>query len=203
MKKAMILIAVAGAASVAAGQGPAVTGFTGGSPFAIFFGGSTGDVVGLRFTADVDMTVTDLGVANDMSDGVLDSAHMVGLWRNSDQALLASVSVDSTGTAVGDFFYESIAGVNLTAGNTYTIGAMYTATDNDFYISSPASVSLDGISATNGVFPASGDQGFVFPTSDSTNLGRFGANFIWRPVPAPASMALLGLGGLVATRRRR
>lgn len=206
MKNALILVGVAtlaGVASVATAQGPAITGFTGGSAFNIFYGSSTGDMIGLRFTADTAMTVTSLGVADDPSDGVLDSAHMVGLWRNSDQALLASVLVDSTGTLLSGFYYETVAGVNLVAGGQYTIAAMYTATDSDSYTSGPSSVSLDGISSTNGVFPSIGDLGFVFPTEDSLNLGRFGANFIWRVIPAPSSFALLGLGGLVATRRRR
>ena len=202
MKKALVALICAGTASVAMAQGAAVTDFTGGSPFGIYYGASTGDVVGFRFTADVDMLVTDLGVLLDPGDGVLDSAHMVGIWRNSDMSLLASTSVDATGTLMNGFLYESIAPVALSAGGEYTIGAMYTADDNDSYISSPSTLTTNGISNTNGVFPAAGDLGFVYPEGDSTNLARLGGNFIWE-VPAPGSLALLGLGGLAAVRRRR
>ena len=69
-----------------------VSGFTGGSgPFGAFYGDSTedGDVVGFSFTADVNLTVTDLGILNEPGDGILDSAHMVGLWDATTQALLA------------------------------------------------------------------------------------------------------------------
>ncbi|MEM8679107.1 MAG: PEP-CTERM sorting domain-containing protein [Planctomycetota bacterium] len=118
---------------------------------------------------------------------------MVGVWRNSDQALLASTSVDASGTLIGDFYYEAIAPVMLSAGTGYTLGAMYTADDNDSYISSPGSVVLDQISATNGVFPAAGDLGFTYPSEDSTNLARFGANAIWSVVPEPSGMLLLSL----------
>ncbi|MEQ8316774.1 MAG: PEP-CTERM sorting domain-containing protein [Phycisphaerales bacterium] len=195
------LAVIAGTAGVATAQVAAVDGFTGGSSFPIFYGGSTGDVVGFRFTADVDMSVTDLGILSNDGDGALDSPHMVGIWRNSDQALLGSVMVMPSSTLIGDFRYEAVTPFNLVAGERYTAGALYTADDNDSYFSSPATLDLNGISDTNGVFPSEGSLGFTFPTEDSTNLARLGPNFLW--VPAPSSLALLGLGGFVAARRRR
>jgi MYXO-CTERM domain-containing protein len=42
-----------------------------------------------------------------------------------------------------------------------------------------------------------------FGTSIPYNIHVTGTSFDVAPIPAPASMALLGLGGLVATRRRR
>ncbi len=203
--RTVTILSVCGLASAALAQGPAVVDYGAGGVFDIFYGGSTGDVIGYRFTADVDMFVTDLGVANDdVNDGVLDSAHMVGIWRNSDMALLGSVSVDASGTPVGRFIYESVAPIALSAGESYTAGAMYAGGDLDSYTSGPGSITLDGISGTTAVFPSATDLGFVFPTEESGgNAGRIGPNFIWEPIPAPSSLALLGLGGLVATRRRR
>lgn len=189
-------------ASVASAQ-PVVTSFTGGSNFGSYYGSADGDVIGFRFTSDVAQTVTDLGVLVDLSDGVLDSSHMVGLWRDSDQALLASATVTPGSTLIDGFRYESITPVDLDAGGRYTLGALYTPTDGDSYISSPSSVALFQISDTNGVFPASADLGFAYPTEDSSNLARFGPNAISVPIPAPASLALLGLGGFAAARRRR
>ncbi len=202
--KTAFALALAAGASVASAQ-TAITSFTGGSPFGIFYGSSTGDVVGFRFTVGGGgVAVTSLGVYGDgAGDGVLDSAHMVGIWRNSDQALMGSVSVDSSGSLVGGFYYAGVTPFNLAPGD-YTAGAMYTATDNDSYLSSPSSVTLGAdISATNGVFPDTGDLGFVYPGSDSTNLARIGPNCQYRPIPAPGAFAIAGLGGLAAARRRR
>ncbi|MHC4981316.1 MAG: hypothetical protein ACYTGT_20225, partial [Planctomycetota bacterium] len=183
MRIHLVLAAVGGLAGVATAQ-PVVTSFTGGSIFGIFYGGSTGDVVGFRFTSDIDQLVTDLGVLEDPSDGVLDADHMVGLWRNSDMALLASVTVTPTSPLIDGFRYEPIAPVLIEAGQGYTLGAMYTATDNDSYVSSPSTVVLFNISATNGVFPSEGSLGFVYPTEDSGNLARFGPNAIVAPAVA-------------------
>ena len=201
MRNLAILFVVGATASVASAYGPAVTGFTGGSSFGSYYGDPPGDVVGFRFTSDLDQFVTDLGCL-DSIDGVLDVAHMVGLWRNSDQALLASVSVDATGDLIDGWYYEAITPVALVAGEQYTLGAEYYSGDTDGYFSSPSSISLDGISNTNGVFPAIGSLGFVYPTEDSANLARLGPNMLTAPIPAPSSLALLGFGGLALRRRR-
>ena len=188
---------------------PVLTSFTGGGgPFVTFYGGSTGDVVGYSFTADINLTVTDLGILDDPLDAVLDSAHQVGLWDATTQVLLASISVDSTDTLIGGFFYATLgAPVNLTAGSSYVLGALYSTADDDGYWSGPTSVTLNQISNTVAVFPSSSDLGFVFPTETSDgNLGRIGPNMLAVPatVPEPSSMFLLSLGlaGFVATRRR-
>ncbi len=87
----------------------AVTDFSGGGHFGSYYGSVDGDVIGFRSTADVDMLVTDLGIYDDSgNDGVLDSAHQVGIWRNSDMALMGSASIDSSGAAIGTFFLNSI-----------------------------------------------------------------------------------------------
>ena len=179
------LFAAVGAALVltapyVAAQTPAVVSRTGGSQFGSYYGGNPGDVVGFRFTADVDMTVTDLGVWYDL--GALDSPHQVGIWRDSDEALLAEATVDATGTLIGEWYYAPLASsIDLVAGERYTAGALYDSADGDTYISSPSALELDGISDTNGVYPEATSLGFVYPALDSTNLARLGPNFLWEP----------------------
>lgn len=64
MKKIAVMVALAGAAAVASAQTPAVVSFSGGSAFDSYWGSASGDVVGYRFTADVDLTITHLGGLN-------------------------------------------------------------------------------------------------------------------------------------------
>ena len=189
---------------------PVLTSFTGGSVFPTYYGSSTGDVVGYSFTADIDLIVTDLGIVNDPLDSVLDSAHQVGLWDATTQALIASISVDSGDTLFDGFYYATLAStVNLSAGSSYVLGALYTADHGDGYTSGPSSVTLNNISGTTAVFPSASELGFVFPTGTSGgNLGRIGPNMLATPaaaVPEQGSIFLLSLGlaGLVVARRRR
>lgn len=193
-------------ASMASGQ--AVTGFTGGTQFGIFFAASTGDVVGWTFSVNQDIFVTDLGVWNqDTQVGFpgLSSSHQVGIWNATTQALLGATTVGPGGNVVGAFTYADVADFTLVTGQQYVIGAMYTATDNDSYISGGVTnftTSAD-VNWIGGRSPTIGSLGFVFPEVTSTGIGRFGPNFLYTPVPAPGAAAALGVFGLLATRRRR
>jgi MYXO-CTERM domain-containing protein len=205
------LVAVAGAASLANAQ--AITGFTGGSQFGSFFGGLIdGDTVGWQFTVNQDIIVTDLGVWNrDTQVGFegLTSNHQVGIWDLASGALLVSGVAGPSGTAVGDFTYSSVSDTVLTTSGTYVIGALYNAggvEDGDSYISSATSLTTAGdINFGGARSPLAGDLGFGLPGtfSGAASNGRLGPNFLFRPVPSPSAFALLGLGGLVAGRRRR
>jgi hypothetical protein len=161
----------------------AVTGFTGGSEFSSYYGSVAGDVVGYRFTVNSPLQVSDLGVWNGDNTGGMDSPHQVGIW-DSTQVLLASVTVNPGGTVVGAWMYASITPIVLSPGETYTIGALYTPTDNDNYISSAASMTTDpDVTWTNSVYPTAGELGFVYPALDSSSFGRFGPNFLFTVVP--------------------
>ncbi|MBZ0173585.1 MAG: PEP-CTERM sorting domain-containing protein [Phycisphaerales bacterium] len=201
MKHIIATAAVVGLTGVAGAQ--AITSLSGGSLFDIYYGASTGDVVGWAFDLNTDVIVTDLGVYNNDADG-LTSNHQIGIWDSLGN-LMTSGTAGPGGAVVGDWTYTDVTDATLTAGERYTIGAMYASGDGDSYISSPSSLGLaaEVNATTNGVFPSIGDLGFVMPTEQSTNLGRFGPNFLFRDVPAPSALALLGLGGLVASRRRR
>lgn len=205
------LVIVAGLTTAADAQ--AITGFSGGSQFDSFFGGSiAGDTVGWRFTVNSDIIVTDLGVWNaDTQLGFegLTSDHQVGIWDLVSGALLVSGTAGPGGAAVGDYTYTSVTDTVLTTSGSYIIGALYNAggvSDGDSYISSATSLSTDGAINFGGAHsPDVGDLGFALPTtfSGAGSNGRLGPNFLFRPVPTPSAFALLGLGGLVAGRRRR
>ena len=213
MKKSRLLGAVCASAflfiSTSSKAAPVIDSFTGGvGPFSSFHAGSSGDVIGYSFIADVDLTVTDLGIINDPVDGALDSAHSVGLWDTTSETLLGSVSVDSGDSLIDGFYYATLAAnINLTAGMEYVLGALYTTDDIDNYLSGPTSITTTNISSTVGVFPSDADLGFVFPTETTAgNLGRIGPNMLAAPtIPIPAALWLFGSGllGLVGIARRK
>ena len=195
---AATVIAVAGSAGA-----QAITSFSGGTQFGAWDAASPG-VVGWRFDVNTAIILTDIGIFNGDIDG-LTSSHEVGLWDSSGTLLTSGVAGPGGGV-LGPFTDTDVADVVLSPGERYTIGAVYDINDGDSYVSGPSSLGLASEinPTTNGVFPEAGDLGGLnFPTGDSTNLARLGTNFLFRPVPAPASAALLGLGGLVACRRRR
>ncbi|HSL16655.1 MAG TPA: DUF4082 domain-containing protein [Methylomirabilota bacterium] len=185
MRTAVGVVVLLMVAPVAFGQ--AVTGFTGGTQYPLYHGGSTGDVVGFRFTVSAPLEVDQLGVWNaDTAAGGagLTTSHQVGIW-DASQALLASATVDpATGTVIGQWTYAAIAPVTLMPGQTYTAGALYTGTDNDNYISGASSLTTDpNVTWVQSVYPAAGSLGFVYPVSNSTSNGRFGPNFTFTVVP--------------------
>ena len=209
-------------AAAPTGSNVAIQSFTGGTEFVIFYGGSTGDVVGFRFTMATDQAVDSLGIWNGDSQASpgLTSSHEVGIWDDT-MTLVASTTVTPASPVSGDFRFEAITPVTLTAGTVYTIGAMYTATDDDAYVSGPTITFDPEVTSINAVFPSAGDLGFVFPTNDSPgNPGRIGPNFTFGPpgtggggsledIPTLGAFGLiallLGLGGAAVTvlRRRR
>ena len=165
--------------------GQAITGFTGGSQYDSYYGDPAGDVVGWRFTVTEQLEITALGVWNNDLTGGIESPHQVGIWDES-QTLITSVSVDNTGTVVTDWIYASITPLIVNSGETYTIGALYFAGDNDYYISSASSMTTDpSVTWLNAVYPTGGDLGFVYPGLDSaaSSRGRFGPNFIFDLTP--------------------
>lgn len=181
---------------------PIVSSFTGGNTFTGYYNGSTGDVVGFRFTPTSTGLITHLGILNDPVDSVLNYSHQVGLWETSTQTLLGSVTVDATGTNINNFIYKKLSNsIAVTSGTSYTLGAVYIGEGGDYYVTFPSSINLYGIQNTNGVYPASQSLGFVFPTQiNSTNLARLGPNALLTPIPEPitilGTLTALGFGTL-------
>lgn len=211
MTRTLAFVALAGAATFASAQ--ALTGFIGGTQFTSYYGGLlAGDTVGWRFTVNEDIFVTRLGVWNqDTQFGMegLTSNHRIGIWNVDTGTLLVEGVAGPGGTVIGAFTYSEVAQTLLTVGNNYVIGALYNEggiEDGDSYISGASSITMDSaINFGGGTFPTVENLGFAMPASWSggTSNGRFGPNFTFVPVPAPGAVAVLGLGGLVASRRRR
>ncbi|MEO0629943.1 MAG: PEP-CTERM sorting domain-containing protein [Planctomycetota bacterium] len=205
--------AIACALLAGSANGQAIESFLGGTQFDSFFGGAiAGDTVGWEFSVNQDVFVTDLGIWNaDTQFGAegLTSDHRVGIWNLATGALLVEAVAGPGGDVVGEWTYASVAQTQLSVGETYVIGALYNeggVSDGDSYVTSALSVSTSSdVNFLGGRSPLAGDLGFGLPAtfSGSTSFGRFGPNFQFVPVPAPASAALLGLGGLAAARRRR
>ena len=198
--KALAFALCVGVASVA--NGAAIESFSGGSTYSSYYGSLTGDVIGYDLLVNETIVVTDLGCWIDTVDGVMDSTHDVGIW-DAGGNLIASALVDPLTMVVMDGFgYQSIGGVTLNAGETYTIGAMYTPDDNDWYISSATTlVTADEVTWVQSRYPTAAEMGFVFPGLTGGTFGRIGPNFQF--VPAPGALALFGLAGLGLRRRRR
>lgn len=191
-----------------ANAAPIISDITGGTEYDSYYGSTPGDVIGFAFTADVDLTATALGVWIG-SDGVLNSSHQVGLWDLNSQSLLGSVVVDNSDLLLDSFRYADLSSaLQLTAGTSYVLGAVFEFDDGDGYISSPSSVTTSNVTILNAVFPAAEDLGFIFPTGVTQSLGRFGPNMlaeqsVTNDVPAPGTFALLLLSvGILKLRRR-
>ncbi|MFG0326353.1 MAG: PEP-CTERM sorting domain-containing protein [Phycisphaerales bacterium JB037] len=202
----LALAAIAGLATVASAQ-TAITSYSGGTYFDVFYGASTGDAIGYRFTVNDNIVMNNVGMWNGTqspADGVVSTSHAWGLWDSNGDLVTSGIIDPNNGFQQGDFFYSNVDSATALAPNVrYTLAVVYAAGDMDGYLSSVSSITSDPmIDISVGVFPASGDLGLTFPANDSAgNPGRLGPNFTF--TPAPGSLALLGLGGLAVTRRRR
>ncbi len=121
--------------------------------------------------------------------------------------VLANMAI-VTGAGGDTFTVYGVGSVNVgSVGDSFFIG-IYTSTDPGEF---PARIDLTAPQARSWV--AGGDAGTIDPADPSTfalpfsNLTgfSFNGNFMVRAnaIPAPGALALLGLGGLAATRRRR
>lgn len=199
MRNLAVAAVILGAASLASAQ--AITGHTGGSIFDIYYGGSTGDVIGYTFQANNSIIVTDLGVWID--DDGLQADHMVGIWDMNGTLLGSGTVTPNGGTVLNGYRYVDVSDFALQAGQQYVAGALYVSLDGDSYLSGASNVTTaPEITWLNSRYPTAGSMGFAFPELTTAGIGRFGPNFQF-VVPAPSAATLLGLSCLVAARRRR
>jgi hypothetical protein len=170
---------------------------------------SANRTIGWIFTTLSNIAVVNLGVWDEAGDGLL-GEHLVGIW-NSDGVLLGSVTVQS-GTAStviglptggGSFRYEQVGPILLTAGASYTIGALFNS--DDIFEFNADSVTTGGAIAYGQERYSDEGDGFVMPTDNYGRAGLFGPNFQYVLISEPAAAGLFGLGvaGLMLAARRR
>jgi hypothetical protein len=180
--------------------------------------------IGDIFTPTTNITVTSLG-AFDYQDNGLGEAHEVSIFDKSG-ALLAStyVPAGTAGPLEDHFRYASIAPLELTAGQTYTLAELFlTSVDvvgytNPGKLSPAAAISLPGFSARYALWID--EMGFPTQTVLASAAFYIGPNFQYTitdspsigaqtpsAAPLPPSLLLLGSGlvglGLLGRRRKK
>lgn len=170
----------------------------------------TPQTIGYEFTANQNITVTDLGFLDASGTGLAES-HEVGIY-NTSGVLLASALVPA-GTAApltGAFRYVGITDLDLTAGTEYICAGLMTTTADEVGYSSPGDISLDSrisISSDPSLYFIGG-SGIQFPTFPGISATFYvGPNFeIENPqlsAPDAASVFTLVLAaGFVASLHR-
>jgi hypothetical protein len=169
---------------------------------------------GWTFQTNSDLVVTNLGLWD--WDGLgLYHSHPVGLW-NSSQQLLASATVPAgmDGALVNDFRYVPITPVELSANETYYLGALYLRTEMDcLFIATPAGTGNNSYAMDPALSaPVSGStRGSTLtcptPYPSPPDAVILGPNFLFHAVPEPSSLVLLAAGAVAFSvrvwRRRR
>ncbi len=162
-----------------------------------------GDITGDRF-APLELPAAD-GV-NTLSGSVVDGD--IDYFRFTVPAGSELVAINLTDYQSPDF----AAFLGIQQGSTFTVdpnnpdpGPLL-----GYVLYGPLSVGTDLLPAMGSAFGAIGFTGFLpegeyvfWNQQTGPDLTTFTMEFVIRPIPAPASAALLGLGGLLASRRRR
>jgi hypothetical protein len=154
---------------------------------------------GMFFTPTTAITVTALGY---VIPGSI-AGNEVGLYDVSTSDLLASATITSSSTLSGDFLYETIAPVSLTAGDEYAVVGLYTAGNGAIGYTADSGV---------GAAPEITFGGYAYDNNGTLDLPTisysppiFGPNFQYdvTSVPEPTSVGLFltGLGALIFIRR--
>jgi Domain of unknown function (DUF4082) len=177
------LLLLAGFASGASADNMLYTGIG-------FNDANNGATLGFEFTPTATVTVNALGVLDGGLDGPgLQTAHDVGLYTDTG-SLLATATVDNSGTLQNGFRFAAISPVVLNASQTYVLAAYY-----------PAGFAGDKLGATSyysypliafpGVTLGAGGSALAFPGSAPFTFFLMTANMLFT-----ASTPLVGDGDL-------
>lgn len=169
--------------------------------------------VGYKFTiGSSDITLSQLGVFDKDGDGLL-SAHDVGIWDSTGTTLLTSTTIASgTGATLsgGNFRYNNIANLTLTANTSYLIGA--TTGSDEWAYDNYTGLSIDPALTIDENRYSAGAT-LIAPGTNNPAFPLFsGGNFMFSlgsgsSVPEPGTIALLFASGFsslgVVARNRR
>lgn len=144
--------------------------------------GTTPGTYGYQFTVTSPITLTSLGIWDDLGDG-LGASYAIGIWNQDTQSQLATATVPSgtAGTLVNDFRYTSLANSLTLAAGIYRIGA-YFGSNTDFVGNNDPGnpgTATPNSSITLGAAYSTAGGSLTFPNSlDSNGPGYIGPNFL-------------------------
>jgi hypothetical protein len=166
---------------------------------------------GWEFTVSEEIQVTELGKFDYEDNGIVGTD--VGLYNRTTggtqlaTASLVGASPELSG-AYTAYYAALLTPVTLTPGNTYTIVAVQDGPGESIFWANSTATYASEITYVRGIASAGASLPATF-TSNSPQLltptnGYFGGTFKFVAVPEPSSFVLLGLGlgGLLAARRR-
>ena len=215
--RGLLIVMAACAAAAPPGAGGArgdtiAVSFTGGTLTGIPSPPASGSV-GWWFTANQNLTVTQLGYWDFSPATPLNTDHPVGVWT-LDGTLLGTATVLRDSPITDGFRYVDSPPIELLAARTYVIGAFIPppVAIQDIFVSGLLQQAQLTLAPEIGyVTPAItfGGTELTFPGATPWRQGNFGPNFQFQgaPVPEPATAALIAAGllppGAAWLRRRR